>query len=273
MEQANALQETLPFPLSRNRRREETRDSQEALRSMLVQNVSHEFRTPLSIVLGYTELLYDGDLGALEPAQAEALSAVLDNLQTLKTVVERIGILMAIEARFSASMPMDLSEMARRVVQEKRAQAAEKEIELILYVEAELPALVGDPRHMEQAIDSLIENALKFTPTGGRVEVALSSEGDEVCLAVTDTGIGIAAHEVERIFSGFYQVDGSTTRRHGGLGLGLTLVEAVVQEQGGQIEVESRLGQGTRFRLRLPAGRRKQRWVSLSSAWQVGRPI
>ena len=168
MEQANALQETLPFPPSRSRCREELCDSQKTLRSVLVQNVSHELRTPLSIILGYTELLCDGDLGTLQPAQEEALSAVLCNLQALQTVVERMGILMAIEARFSASIPMDLSGMLRCIVEEKQAQAAEKAIELALYLEPDLPPLRGDPNHLEQAMESI---AIAFVTARNRAKI------------------------------------------------------------------------------------------------------
>ena len=230
------------------------------LHSTFVQNVSHELRTPLGIVQGYAELLCNGDLGTLAPQQQEAVGVIANRAQELRTLVERIGILMAVEAHMGVSEPLALTEVVAEVVEKKRAAAIRGGVTLEAYLEPHMPLVSGDRYHLQQAVECLVENALKFTPGGGRVEVRvyvpLPRNGGGragVCLAVTDSGIGMAEEEVERIASGFCQADGSTSRRHGGIGLGLTVAKAVVAEHAGSIEVESQPGQGSRFVIKLPA--------------------
>ena len=231
------------------------------LHSTFVQNVSHELRTPLSIIQGYAELLRDGDLGALALEQQEAVGIIVNRAYELRTLVERVAILMAVEAYMGVSVPLALAETVTQVVTGKRAVAARAGIILETYLEPRLPLVSGDPYHLEQAVECLVENALKFTPGGGRVEVRVYAPhphdggdgGRWVCLAVTDSGVGIAEEELKRIVGNFCQADGSPTRRHGGIGLGLTVAKAVIAEHAGSIEVESQPGQGSRFVIKLPA--------------------
>jgi CheY-like chemotaxis protein len=110
----------------------------------------------------------------------------------------------------------------------------------------------GHPYYLQPAIDCLIENAFKFTPPGGRVEIRVATEPGWVCLSVADSGIGIPPEKLSHIFNAFYQVDGSSTRAYGGLGLGLAVTKAVVEAYSGQLEVESQPGQGSRFTVKLP---------------------
>lgn len=126
----------------------------------------------------------------------------------------------------------------------------------------------GDVHQLEHAVESLLENALKFTPAGERVDVELFSEPGWVCLAVADTDTGIPEQELAYIFSCFYQVDGSTARKHGGLGLGLTLIKAVAEAHGGWVQAESQLGQGSRFLARLPACGMMLCWAKQTRKWQ-----
>ena len=218
-----------------------------------IQNVSHELRTPLTIIQGYAELLGDGSLGALAPEQQEAIFIIVDRALELRTLVERIDILLAVEAHETAPLPLALDDIVAKVVKGKRAAATQAGLTLEVHLEPDLPPVSGTPRHLQQAIDCLLENALKFTPGGGRVEVQVYTEPGWVCLAITDTGIGMTKKELERIFTRFYQRDRSITRRYGGIGLGLTLVRAVIEEHSGRIEVESQPGQGSRFIIKLSA--------------------
>ena len=110
----------------------------------------------------------------------------------------------------------------------------------------------GDPYQLQEALDCLIENAIKFTPQGGQIEVQGYTEPGWVCLVINDTGVGIEPNKLLYLGTGFYQADGSTTRRYGGLGLGLTLARSVVEAHSGKIEVESQPGQGSRFTVKLP---------------------
>lgn len=259
------VQRAPPFPPGQSEPREGHRAGDvDELRSMFIQNVSHEFRTPLGIIQGYAELLYGEDLGTLEPEQKRALSVVVNRVHELRKMVERISILMAIEMHSAASVPFDLADVVTRVVGERRADADQAGIELVAYLEPGLPLMSGDPYQLEHVVESLVENALKFTLAGGRVEVDVYAEPGWICLAVTDTGIGIPEEELGRIFSDFYQADGSTTRKYGGIGLGLTLVKAVVEDHAGRIEVESQPEQGSQFLIRLPV---------LQPDGQVDQPI
>lgn len=225
----------------------------EELHNIFIQNVSHEFRTPLSILQGYAELLHSGDLGPLAPEQRRATEIMVDRARSLQKLVERIGVLLSTRARASLSMPLALAGIAATVVEGKREAATEAGLILETHIEQEVPLVSGDPDKVRAAIDCLLDNALKFTPRGGRVDVRVCSEANWVCVQVSDTGIGLKKEETERIFSPFYQLDGSTTRRYGGLGLGLGLVKAVVAEHGGQIEVTSEPGRGSNFTVKLPA--------------------
>jgi len=218
-----------------------------------IQNVSHELRTPLTIIQGYAELLGDGSLGALAPEQQEAIFIIVDRALELRTLVERIDILLAVEAHETAPLPLALDDIVAKVVKGKRAAATQAGLTLEVHLEPDLPPVSGTRHHLQQAIDCLLENALKFTPGGGRVEVQVYTEPGWVCLAITDTGIGMTEKELERIFTRFYQRDRSTTRQYRGIGLGLTLVRAVIEEHSGRVEVESQLGQGSRFTMKLPA--------------------
>lgn len=242
---------TIPAPSVGKNGPTET-DLQE-LQATFMRNVSHELRTPLAIIQGYAELLHEGDLGDLAPQQQRALFAIVDRTHQLQTLVEQIGVLMAIQSGNSLDSPFDLSEVTAQAVTERRSAAAEAGLDLTFDSEPG-PALVsGDVNHVQQAVGCLLDNAIKFTPQGGQVEVRLYHEPDWVCLDVQDTGIGMDQETMQRMFQPFYQQDGSTTRRYGGLGLGLSVVQAVVEEHDAQLQVESQVGQGSRFSLRFPA--------------------
>ena len=223
------------------------------LHSTFIQNVSHELRTPLTIIQGYAELLGDGSLGALAPEQQEAIFVIVDHAYALWTLVQRIDVLLAVEAHATASLPLMLDEIVAEVVKGRRTAATQAGLTLEVYLEPGLPPLSGDSHHLRHVIDCLLENVLKFTPSGGRVEVQVYTEPDWICLTVTDTGIGMTEEELERILARFCQADGSITRQYGVIGLGLTLVRAVIQEHGGRIKVQSQPGQGSRFTIELPA--------------------
>jgi signal transduction histidine kinase len=125
-----------------------------------------------------------------------------------------------------------------------------------LHLEAEIPPGIppvpGNPVYMRRVLDNLIGNAVKFTPSGGSISVWMCQQDDQVVVEVTDTGIGISLQQHERIFDRFYQIDGSVNRKYGGVGLGLALVKEIVVLFGGQVTVESQVGQGSTFRVSLP---------------------
>ncbi len=224
----------------------------DGLKSQFIQNVSHELRMPLQIVQGYADLLRNGDLGTLAPEQEQAVFLIADNAYELRSLVERVNTLLAIEAESYAPSALELGDIISEVVDDRSDDADKTGVDLTCQRDSEPLPTWGDSYHLQQAVDSLVENAIKFTPKGGQIELRTYKEPDWVCLDVIDSGIGIPEHELENIFSGFYQVDGSSTRRYRGIGLGLTVVRAVIEEHGGRVEVESEPGQGSRFTLKLP---------------------
>ena len=238
-----------PDPL---RSKDESPASVDDLQSTFIRNVEHELRTPLAIVQGYAELLRDGGLGALGPDQQKALFVIVNRAYEMRALVERIGVLMSVQAGADIMIPLALTDIAVEVVQVKREAAAQAGLAFEAQLEPEMPPVSGNPHQLHEAMVCLIENAIKFTPAGGQVQVRVYAEPGWICFSVQDTGIGIEEDKLARLFGGFYQADGSTTRRYGGIGLGLTLVKHVVDAHHGQISVTSQLGQGSLFTIKLP---------------------
>ncbi len=216
-----------------------------------VRNAQHELRTPLTIVYGYTELLTDGMLGPLAPEQQQAMRTMRKRLQELCALVNRLSVLMEAEAHESISVPLVLNDVAIAAARESTEVARRAGLVLDIHLDSDL-ATHGNPGHLRHAIDCLLENAIKFTPAGGRIEVRGYTVPDWVCLTVADTGIGMRDDQLASLLSGFYQADSSETRRYNGIGLGLTVVKAVVEAHAGQIEVASQPGCGSQFTIKLP---------------------
>ncbi|MBN2549471.1 MAG: GAF domain-containing protein [Anaerolineales bacterium] len=228
------------------------------LKSEFIQNVSHELRTPLAIVLGYVEMFESGDLGQLTPEQNGPMEIVIRRLRHLNKLLDDMLTIVETEAHSKAGKPVDLAQIMFTILNDLQGPAAQAGLELKYTIDSELPLLTGIAPHLQRACENLLSNAIKFTPAGGQILVSLWAETDEVILQVQDTGIGIPDDQLERIFERFYQVDGSTTRRYGGTGLGLALVKEVVEAHGGKVSVESETGQGSIFRIALPIAKHRQ---------------
>ncbi len=222
------------------------------LRSEFIQNVSHELRTPLALARGHIELLEDGVLGELQPDQLESVAVSSRRLQALSKLVDDITGLLDTEREGMTQDPVDLAGLVQAMLANFQSTAEQAELTLTAQVAPDLPPVLGDPIQLQQAVDSLLDNAHKFTPAGGRITVRMAQEGQNLVLEVSDTGIGISDDQLERVFERFYQVDGSTTRRYGGTGLGLALVKESVEAHGGQVTVQSVLGEGSTFSVTLP---------------------
>jgi signal transduction histidine kinase len=222
------------------------------LKSEFIQNVSHELRTPLAIVRGYTELLETGDLGELKPEQKGAVDIIARRARMLSSMVSDLIAILETEARQFHYEPVDLVALLQSIVDDFKMNFVEAQLSLEAEIQAEEAFIEGDSVHLRRVCDNLLSNALKFTPAAGQVEVRLHKNTTTVTLEVSDSGIGIPTEKIDRIFERFYQVDGSMTRRYGGTGLGLALVKEVVESHGGQIDVESEVGEGTTFRIHLP---------------------
>ncbi|MEX1070988.1 MAG: GAF domain-containing protein [Anaerolineales bacterium] len=223
------------------------------LRDEFIQNVSHEFRTPLSIVGGYTEILDSGEFGPLPDAYRQPVSIIAKRVRLLSKLVEDLTSLLDLQAQRGDFRPLQLGEILQNMYAGYRTRALAERIELNLEIDNGVPAIRGEETLLCKAVDNLVDNAIKFTPPDGKIEIRVKSENSSVLLEVSDTGIGVPRDQQERIFERFYQVDGSPTRSFGGTGLGLALVKEIVELHGGQISVDSEADKGTVFKIELPA--------------------
>ncbi len=222
------------------------------LKSEFIQNVSHELRTPLALIQGYVELLMTGELGQLGAQQQEPMEIIARWTRMLSSLVDDIVLILEIEARSPVREPIALDELARSAIEDFRVAAQRAQLTLTADIAPDLPPVVVEALHVRRVLANLLSNALKFTPAGGAVSVRVWREDDQVILQVADTGIGIPPEQQTRIFERFYQVDGSIRRRYGGVGLGLALVQELVEAHGGRITVESEVGRGSAFTVTLP---------------------
>ncbi len=228
------------------------------LKADMIRNISHELRTPLALVLGYVEMLRDKTWGALPPDQQSVVALVQEHAQRLVQIVERITVLHEVEYGHLTWHSIPLETMVRQLVKDYQDKATTKEYTFNLNVKGPILPLYGDTQYLGQAIETLLDNAIKFSPDGGDVDVRLWSKDQRVFFSVQDHGVGIPLEQQERLFQRFSQGDGSTTRRFGGLGIGLALAKEVIQAHGGDVWVESKLGKGSIFGFWLPSQQKEQ---------------
>jgi len=223
------------------------------MKDEFVALVSHELRTPLTSILGYLELVLEGDAGEVTEEQRQFLSVVERNSQRLLRLVGDLLLIAQIEAGKLTLQygVVDLAKLARDCVEAARPRADEKGVDLVLDT-GPVPALSGDRVRLAQLLDNLVSNAIKFTPEGGRVTVGLAREDGHALLAVSDTGIGIPPDEQARLFERFFRTSGATKRAIQGTGLGLAITKAIAEAHGGEISLESAENVGTTFRIVLP---------------------
>lgn len=222
------------------------------MKSEFVQNISHELRTPLTFIKGYIELLRDGDMGELTEEQRMAVRIVAEKADSLSRLVDDIISLQRFGQTQLKLEVFSLAELGHDAVQAAQASAAEAGITLRDEIPADLPPVRGDRHRLFQVFDNLLGNALKFSNPGDQVTVRMQEEETAIRTEVEDTGIGIPADQLSRIFERFYQVDGTTKRRHGGTGLGLAIVKQIVEAHGGRVGVASELNKGSLFYFTIP---------------------
>ncbi len=226
----------------------------EKMKSNFLSVVSHELKTPLHSIKGFVEIIRMGKAGPITDLQADFLTTVKEQTQVLQRMIDDLLVFSRLEAgqlRLHVE-EISLAAIAAGVVQKLTPLAEEKGLHLTTHLPDDFPDIQGDYMRMEQVITNLVENAIKFTPSGGRVTIDGRDLEDRVQLWVQDTGIGIPESERDRIFDRFYQVDASERRAYRGAGLGLTICKHIVERHGGRIWVESEVGKGSTFYIELP---------------------
>jgi two-component system, OmpR family, phosphate regulon sensor histidine kinase PhoR len=224
----------------------------ERLRRELTANVSHELRTPLTSIKGFTETLLGGALA--DEATCRRFLTIIDGEATrLMTLVDDLMALSRLESRAEPMelRPVRLDTVVAEAAGRLRPQAARHGVALNARAAAET-TVMADPDRLIQVLTNLIDNAIKFTPEGGWVDVALRDDGTDAMVSVSDSGRGIPQDDLPRVFDRFYRVERSRSREAGGTGLGLAIAKHIVEAHGGRIAVASRPGRGTTFTVALP---------------------
>ena len=227
------------------------------LKDEFVGMISHELRTPLSSILGYLELIREDEEDPLNPEQLQYLEVAERNANRLLSLVGDLLFTAQVEAgRFPVDkQPVDLGTVARASVESARPGADNRAVTLIAEIPPEPVVVSGDVLRLGQACDNLLSNALKFTPAGGTVTVAVTVSGDDVVVSFADTGMGIPADEIDRLFTRFFRSSTAMRQAVQGVGLGLSITKAIVTAHGGSLGVESEQGVGTTFTMSLPIAR------------------
>jgi two-component system phosphate regulon sensor histidine kinase PhoR len=225
------------------------------MRRDFIANVSHELRTPLSIFRGYLETLL------ADPRQPPGeLLRILEIMERhsdrLNALVDDVLSLARLESRESEidRAEINLPNFLDGILRDWEKRFAAKKLNAQLDAPANLPSLHADESRLQEIIYNLLDNAVKYSQSGGSITIGAAAVGNQIRLSVKDQGIGIAARDLPRIFERFYRVDKARSRELGGTGLGLSIVKHIVQLHGGRVEAESEPGRGTTISVILPIG-------------------
>jgi signal transduction histidine kinase len=222
-------------------------------KSEFLANMSHELRTPLNAIIGFSQVLREGISGEINAKQAEYLDDIVTSANHLLALINDVLDLSKVEAGQVELQvaPFSLRDALERGVSMVREQATTDGVQVALHANGGLDIVTGDERRIRQVIFNLLSNAVKFTPAGGLVDVSATQRNGEVTVSVADTGPGIAAADLDRIFEEFQQTEAGARQREG-TGLGLALSKRFVEMHGGRIWCDSEPGKGSTFRFTLP---------------------
>jgi PAS domain S-box-containing protein len=243
------------------------------MKTEFLANISHELRTPLSIIIAYTEAMRDGLVG--EEDRKHFLDVIADNGDHLLRLINDLLDLSKLEVS-EAMLSFSLShihDVVRSLWPKVVEAAGQKRIEVAFTPGYEIPVVYIDNRRISQVLLCLVQNAIKFTDAGGRVDVTTKRSDHGVVVQVKDTGAGIAEEQIPNIFDTFRQLDGSSTRRWGGLGIGLAIARHIVELHGGRIWVESKRGEGSTFAFTIPIETDEALRTSLEPAQTTARAV
>jgi signal transduction histidine kinase len=225
------------------------------LKAEFVSIASHELKTPLSVIRGYTSLLQDGIYGEVPATQRKVITSISDQADRLTRLVQQLLDVSRFEA---GGGKLDLRTIELRAFLDElavsfEALALQSGIEFRVQTDGDAPTdFIGDPDRLNEVLGNLLSNAFKFTPRGGRIEMHAAREDGTLAIEVNDTGVGVPADKLPRIFEKFFQVDNDAQPRSVGSGLGLAISREIVEAHGGTISAESAVGRGTQIRVVLP---------------------
>lgn len=225
------------------------------MKSEFINIAAHELRTPLAILMGYGTLLEDDSSGV----QREYVANIMRNAMRLRSLIDDMLSLQYLESGV-ASLTRDrlsLKQVVEEITQDMSLMIEEKNLKIQIKIPEDFPPIITDSQKLDLIIMNLLHNAIKFTPAEGEVTFDARIEGNQAVMSVSDTGIGIPADKLNRIFDRFYQVEQSLTREYGGIGLGLAITKGMVEVCGGDIWVDSQEGEGTTFTFTLPVDNTK----------------
>ncbi|TGC10935.1 PAS domain-containing sensor histidine kinase [Methanolobus halotolerans] len=228
--------------------------SLDRMKDEFLSNLRHELTTPLIPIKGYSELMYDGALGELTEKQNDAMEKIMLSSERLKRLIDSLLYVSITEGGNVdySFIPLRLTEVVESAIQDRSPEITSKGHTIEKDLPNDLPLIEGDLDYLRNVFANLIDNSVKFTPEKGTINISATKEEDRIHLQIADNGIGIGDEDRLHIFDRFYQVDGSSTRKYGGNGLGLYICKKIVAAHNGDIWAESKQGIGTTMHLTLP---------------------
>jgi signal transduction histidine kinase len=222
---------------------------QELARREFLTNIAHELRNPLMVASGYLQMLQKG---LMEGPQLKAgIETVARNVQQIVSLVNDILFLQEMDLVLPEFQAVDMKDVAVAVIERYKSKASDRSVNLRLVSDTDLPAVLGDSKSLERALMALVDNAIKFSPMGGDVEIRMKQKDGQVMVAVEDHGIGIPTENISRIFDRFYHMDRSGDDLFSGIGLGLAITRQVIEQHHGSLDVTSTPGKGSTFTVTL----------------------
>ena len=222
---------------------------QDLARREFLSSIAHELRTPLMVASGYLQMLQKGLMSGDQ--LTAGVDTVARNVQQIVSLVNDILFLQEMDLVLPEFQSVDLNEVANIVMEKYKTKAVERDVNLRFAPSPSLPPISGDSKSLERALMALVDNAIKFSPKGGEVEVRLSEREDQVVVSVEDHGIGIQKENLTRIFDRFYHLEKHEDDLFGGIGLGLAITRQVIEQHQGSLNVTSKVGKGSTFTIAL----------------------
>jgi signal transduction histidine kinase len=226
----------------------------DAMKEEYFYATSHEFKTPLTTIVSLSKMLLGEKIGKLNEQQREALNLVYHDSKRLRGAVQRILDIARIESgKMTYNIEeIDLNPIFDEILETIKILIDAKNLTVNKKISGKLPKVLVDKVRLALVIENLISNSIKFTPVGGRIDITASKDKDKILVEVHDTGVGIPKEDTEKIFEKYYQVKSGAGGDTGGSGLGLVICKRIVEDFGGRIWVESKLGEGSSFKFTLP---------------------